>query len=144
MVMEVLTLILKRRVLLSDSFRYHTQCEEIEIINVCFADDLFIFAKGDVELARVILDSLEEFKLTSGLVPSIPKSTAYFCNVPHHVKQAILNIMLFSEGGLPVKYLGVPLISSRFLNKDCKVLVKKAKNRIGDWKKKSLSFAGRL
>ncbi|GJY03648.1 hypothetical protein Tco_0369588 [Tanacetum coccineum] len=144
MVMEVLTLILKRRVHLSDSFRYHKQCEDLAIINVCFADDLFIFARGDVESARVILDSLEEFKLTSGLVSSIPKSTTYFCNVPHHVKQAILNIMPFSKGDLPVKYLGVPLILSWLLNKDCKVLVEKSKNRISDWKNKSLSFAGRL
>ncbi|GJW82457.1 trichome birefringence-like protein 3, partial [Tanacetum coccineum] len=30
------------------------------------------------------------------------------------------------------------------LNRDCKILVEKAKNRIGDWKNKSLSFAGRL
>ncbi|GKD45454.1 hypothetical protein Tco_1270099, partial [Tanacetum coccineum] len=78
------------------------------------------------------------------LVPSIPKSTAFFCNVPNHVKISILNIMPFAEGNLPVKYLGVPLISSRLLNKDCKVLVEKAKNRIEDWKNKSLSFAGRL
>ncbi|GKB41077.1 hypothetical protein Tco_0886019 [Tanacetum coccineum] len=92
-------------------------------------DDIFIFARGDVESARVILDSFEEFKLTSSLVPSIPKSTAYFCNVLHHIKQAILNIMPFSEVELPVKYLGVPLISSRLLNKDCKILVEKAKNR---------------
>ncbi|GJR83053.1 MACPF domain-containing protein CAD1 [Tanacetum coccineum] len=48
------------------------------------------------------------------------------------------------QGELPVKYLGVPLISSRLLNRDCKVLVEKAKNRIGDWKNKSLSFARRL
>ncbi|GJX08969.1 hypothetical protein Tco_0198828 [Tanacetum coccineum] len=84
LVMEFLTLILKKRV--------------------------------HVESARVIMESLEEFKLTSGLVPS----------------------------ELPVKYLGVPLISSRLLIRDCKVLVEKAKNRIGDWKNKSISFAGRL
>ncbi|GJS42106.1 hypothetical protein Tco_0567149 [Tanacetum coccineum] len=75
-------------------------------------DDLFIFARGDVESARVIMDSLDEFKKTSGL--------------------------------LPVKYLGVPLISLRLLNKDCKILVEKAKNRIEDWKNKSLSLAERL
>nr|GEX57492.1 MACPF domain-containing protein CAD1 [Tanacetum cinerariifolium] len=79
-----------------------------------------------------------------GLVPSIPKGTDYFCNVLNHVKLAILSIMPFSEGELPVKYLGVPLISSRLLNKDCKVLVEKAKNWIGDWKNKSLSFAAKV
>ncbi|GJR53871.1 hypothetical protein Tco_1404392 [Tanacetum coccineum] len=144
LVMEVLTLILKRRVRLSDTFRYHKHCEDLQVINVCFADDLFIFSRGDVDFAKVIMDSLKEFKRTSGLVPNIPKSTTFFCNVLNHVKLAILNIMPFSEGELPVKYLGVPLISSRLLNKDCKILVEKAKNRIGDWKNKSLSFAGRL
>ncbi|GJR24768.1 hypothetical protein Tco_0973295, partial [Tanacetum coccineum] len=103
-----------------------------------------IWSNGDVELARVIMESLDEFKLTSGLVPSIPKSTTFFCNVLNHVKIVILNIMPFSEGELPIKYLGVPLISLRLLNTNCKVLVEKAKNRIGDWKNKSLSFAGRL
>nr|GEW35427.1 hypothetical protein [Tanacetum cinerariifolium] len=75
-------------------------------------DDLFIFARGDVESARVIMEALEEFKSTSGLVLSFPKSTAFFCNVPNHIKLAILNIMPFFEGELPVKYLGIPLISS--------------------------------
>ncbi|GJU34219.1 RNA-directed DNA polymerase, eukaryota, reverse transcriptase zinc-binding domain protein [Tanacetum coccineum] len=107
--MEVLTLILKRRVRHSDNFRFHNHCEELQIINVCFADDLFNFACGDVESAMVIMDSLDEFKRD-----------------------------------LPVKYLGVPLIFLRLLNKDCKILVEKAKNRIGDWKNKSLSFARRL
>ncbi|GJZ37783.1 reverse transcriptase domain, reverse transcriptase zinc-binding domain protein [Tanacetum coccineum] len=102
------------RVRLSDTFRYHNHYEELDIINVCFADDLFIFARGDVELARAIMDSLDELNI----------------------------IMPFSEGELPVKYLGAPLISSRLLNKDCKVLVEKAQNQIGDWKNKSLSFTG--
>nr|GFC19566.1 hypothetical protein [Tanacetum cinerariifolium] len=35
-----------------------------------------------------------------------------------------------SEGTLPVIYLGVPLISLRLFNKDCKFLVENAKNRI--------------
>ncbi|GKA67296.1 putative RNA-directed DNA polymerase, eukaryota, reverse transcriptase zinc-binding domain protein [Tanacetum coccineum] len=143
LVMEILTLILQRRVRTSESFKYHKHCEELSIINVCFADDLFIFAHGDVDSVGVIMASLDEFRKVSGLVPSIPKSTAYFCNVLNHVKMAILNIMPFSEGELSVNYLGVPLISSRLLNRYCKVLVEKERNRIGDWKNKSLSFAGR-
>ncbi|GJX65010.1 hypothetical protein Tco_0299353 [Tanacetum coccineum] len=107
-------------------------------------DDLFIFARGDLDSARVIIESLDEFKNTSGLVSSLAKSMVFFCNVSYHIKVVILDIMPFTEGDLPVKYLGVPLISSRLLNKDCKVLVEKAKNRIEDWKNKSLSFAGRL
>ncbi|GJX60012.1 putative reverse transcriptase domain, reverse transcriptase zinc-binding domain protein [Tanacetum coccineum] len=134
LVMEVLTLII--RVRLSQTFHYHNHCEELQLVNVCIADDLFIFARGDVESAHVIMESLDEFKSTSGLVPSLLKSTAFFCNVCNHVKIAILNIMPFSEGKLLVKYLGVPLISLKLLIRDRKVLVEKATNRIGDWKNK--------
>nr|GEX54718.1 hypothetical protein [Tanacetum cinerariifolium] len=85
------------------------------IVNVCFTDDLFIFFRGEVDLARLIMESLEEFQKSLGLVPSIPKSTVYYCNVRNHVKVAILNIMPFAEGELPVKYLGVPLSCVGFL-----------------------------
>ncbi|GKB12253.1 hypothetical protein Tco_0846176, partial [Tanacetum coccineum] len=59
-------------------------------------------------------------------------------------RRNILDIMPFREGSLPVRYLGVPLISKRLYIKDCLLLIDKAKKRILDWKNKSLSFAGRL
>ncbi|GJY81166.1 protein LAZ1 [Tanacetum coccineum] len=90
----------------------------MELVNICFADDLFIFTRGDVESAWLIMEALDEFKKSSGLVPSIPKSMVYFCNVQNHIKMDILSIMSFAEGTLPVKYLGVPFISSRLLNRD--------------------------
>nr|GEW33814.1 hypothetical protein [Tanacetum cinerariifolium] len=144
LIMESLTLILQRKVRLSNSFRYHKHCEEMQLINVCFADDLFIFAHGDVNSANVIMDSLDEFKRVSTLVPSNPKSTVFFCNVLNHVNLAILYIMPFAKDTLSVKNLGFSLITYRLLNRDCKVLVEKATNRIRDWKNKSLSFAGWL
>ncbi|GJT91068.1 putative reverse transcriptase domain, reverse transcriptase zinc-binding domain protein [Tanacetum coccineum] len=52
--------------------------------------------------------------------------------------------MPFEEGVLPVKYLGVPLISSGLFHKDCKILVERVKIKIEDWKNKSLSFAGEM
>ncbi|GJR66442.1 hypothetical protein Tco_0012507 [Tanacetum coccineum] len=92
----------------------------------------------------IIKEALDEFKNASGLVPSLPKSTAYFCNVLNHVKLSILQILPFEEGKLPVKYLGVPLVSSRLMIRDCNELVDKVQLRIQDWKNKSLSIAGRL
>ncbi|GJW12015.1 hypothetical protein Tco_1577842 [Tanacetum coccineum] len=98
--------------------------EQQRIINLCFADELFLFSRG--------------------LVPSIPKSTTFFCNVPNAIKAYILNSMPFAEGALPVRYLGVPLISSRLLYRDCKILVEKLESRVNDWRNKFLSLAGRL
>ncbi|GJU63652.1 putative RNA-directed DNA polymerase [Tanacetum coccineum] len=112
LVMEVLTLMLQRRVMVSNTFSYHRYCDKLNLINLCFADDLFLFAYGDVDSTRVIKEGLDEFKIASGR--------------------------------LPVKYLGVPLVSSRLMVRDCKELVEKVKNRIHDWRNKSLSMAGRL
>ncbi|GJU34349.1 aspartic peptidase [Tanacetum coccineum] len=53
-------------------------------------DDLFIFARGDVNYARVIMESLDEFKSVSDLVLSLPKSTMFFCNVVNHVNLLFL------------------------------------------------------
>ncbi|GJR99878.1 hypothetical protein Tco_0316387 [Tanacetum coccineum] len=76
-------------------------CSKLELINLCFADDLFLFAYGDVHSASIIKETLDEFKAASGLTPSLPKSTAYFCNVLNHVKVSILQILPFEEGKLP-------------------------------------------
>ena len=43
LVMEILSLILRRRIRESDQFRFHPKCEPLDIINMCFADDLLIF-----------------------------------------------------------------------------------------------------
>lgn len=44
-------------------------------------------------------------------------------------KKAILNILLFVTGKLPVKYLGVPLLAKRLSVKDCGSLIDKIKKK---------------
>ncbi|GKA21091.1 hypothetical protein Tco_0701080 [Tanacetum coccineum] len=135
LVMEIITLMLQRRVRESMVFKYHRYCGKLELINLCFVDDLFLFAHGDVDSAIMIKDALEEFKNVSGLTSSLPKSMAYFCNVLNHTKLSILNVLPFEEGQLPVKYLGVPLVSSRLIFRDCKELIERVQSRVQDWKK---------
>nr|GEX53047.1 zinc knuckle CX2CX4HX4C [Tanacetum cinerariifolium] len=96
-----------------------------------------------LDRASIIKEGLDEFKDASGLTPSLPKSTAYFCNVLNHVKLSILNVLPFEEGHFPVKYLGVLLVSSRLMVRDCRELVEKVQNRVQDWRNKSLSIAGK-
>nr|GEX32372.1 RNA-directed DNA polymerase, eukaryota, reverse transcriptase zinc-binding domain protein [Tanacetum cinerariifolium] len=76
LVMEILTLMLQRQVREYMVFKYHRYCGELELINLCFTDDLFLFAHRDVEFAIMIKDALEEFKNVSGLTSSLPKSRA--------------------------------------------------------------------
>ncbi|XP_022023605.1 uncharacterized protein LOC110923858 [Helianthus annuus] len=144
MVMEILTLILNKAAELDSSFRFHNKCEKQMIINVCFADDLFLFARGDVGSVKVVMRSLKQFEEASGLVPSNAKSTIFYFNVPVLTRTRISSLVPFDERKLPIRYLGVPLLASRLLIKDCKVLVERMSNRINDWKNRFLSFAGRL
>ncbi|GJX04065.1 hypothetical protein Tco_0189981 [Tanacetum coccineum] len=144
LVMEVLTLILHQKVYNSKVCQYHHLFKKQRIINLCFADDLFLFTRGRPSFVDIIMLTLEEFKNVSGSVLSIPKSTSLFCNVLNALKATILNYIPFTEGSLHVKYLGVPLISSRLLYRDCKVLVENLESWIFDWRNKLLSLAGRL
>lgn len=54
MVMEVLTLILKRNISEFDEFKYHAKCDKLKIVNVCFVDDLMLFYHGDIKSVEVI------------------------------------------------------------------------------------------
>ncbi|KAL4557252.1 hypothetical protein LXL04_035425 [Taraxacum kok-saghyz] len=74
----------------------------------------------------------------------MPKSSIFFSNVSIPLRNQICAILPFVVGTLPVRYLGVPLVESRILIRDCKVLVDKVKARVLDWKNKYLSYAGRL
>lgn len=143
-VMEVLTLIMKRKVEDKKEFKYHWGCRSMKLTHLCFADDLLMVCHGDMKLVKIIKEALDEFSSISGLLPNEGKSTLFFGSVDEVEKQGIKDIMGFKEGKLPVRYLGVPLIAKIIGVKDCKILVDKVRSRINDWKNKSLTFAGRL
>ncbi|GKA00674.1 hypothetical protein Tco_0673339 [Tanacetum coccineum] len=107
LVMEVLTLIIHRGVDNAEDFQ------------------------GHLNSIHVIMQALEDFKNMSDLVPSIPKSTAFFCKVLSAVKASIPSSMPFTKGFLPVRYREVPLISSRLLYRDYKVLLEKLETHEG-------------
>ncbi|GJZ24374.1 RNA-directed DNA polymerase, eukaryota, reverse transcriptase zinc-binding domain protein [Tanacetum coccineum] len=124
-VMEVLNLIIQRKITQLGNFRYHTGCEDLKITNLCFADDLLILCNGDCDSVKVIKLALEEFSSVSGLVPNLSKSTMFCSNINEDLKKEILEIVLFVVGKLRVRYLGVPLVTRRLRVKDCKSLVEK-------------------
>ncbi|GKA32262.1 RNA-directed DNA polymerase, eukaryota, reverse transcriptase zinc-binding domain protein [Tanacetum coccineum] len=126
------------------NFEYHTRCEVLKIINLCFADDLLILCNGDCDSVKVIKLALDEFSSVSGLVSNLSKSTMFCSNINEDLKNEILEIVPFVVGKLPVRYLGVPLVTRRLNVKDCRSLIDKVKGKVGDWKNKFLSYAGRM
>ncbi|GJT79796.1 putative reverse transcriptase domain, reverse transcriptase zinc-binding domain protein [Tanacetum coccineum] len=78
-------------------FKGNRGLRQLDLINLCFVDDLFLFTYGDVHSAGIIKEALDEFKNSSGLTPSLPKSTSYICNNVKRGKAKCLG------GGCPPK-----------------------------------------
>lgn len=121
-------------------FSHHPRCTKLDLTHLCFADDLLLFCQVDLQSASVIKDSLDSFSAFSGLMANPDKKLIFQCWAKHNVE----NLFCFKEGTLPIKYLGVSLISTRLTTRDCRPLIEKITNRVESWTSKRLSYAGRL
>ena len=134
LVMEILNLIMVRKADKDRKFQNHFGCKKLKLTHVCFAEDLIMFCHGDKESVNVIKEVIEEFRSISGLKPNYSKSTIIFGSVNEEIKKDILEIVPFKVEKLPVRYLGVPLITRRIGVKDCKCLIDKVRNKVINWK----------
>ncbi|XP_028125748.1 uncharacterized protein LOC114322601 [Camellia sinensis] len=118
--MEILAKILAEKAM-NPLFKFHWKCDKTKIINLCFADDLMIFSRGDASIVKLIMECLKEFSSLSGLIPNPSKSNIYFSGCDMELRAAILEIAKFNEGTLPVRIT----------------------NRVKSWTNRALSYAGR-
>ncbi|XP_074299016.1 uncharacterized protein LOC141630021 [Silene latifolia] len=125
-------------------FKFHPLCSKMKLSHLMFADDLLLFCKGDISSIMVLLRSFATFSYASGLQMSQAKTSSYFNGLQNAVKADILQVVGFSEGHLPFRYLGVPITCGRMKKQDCNVLADKLVERIRDFGTKKLSYAGRL
>ncbi|KAL0291804.1 UNVERIFIED_CONTAM: putative ribonuclease H protein [Sesamum radiatum] len=144
LVMELFHALLKFRIRTDGRFQHHWKCEDLNILNLGFADDVLLFCAGHVESVRSIKNILAEFEDMSGLKVNPNKSSIILSKAVRSERQEILEVLGFQEGSLPIKYLGVPLTASRLTIADCQPLLDKVSSRISGWSHLSLSFAGRV
>ncbi|KAL2230766.1 UNVERIFIED_CONTAM: hypothetical protein Sindi_1671000 [Sesamum indicum] len=168
LVMEVLHLGLSQLIEQDLRFTFHWKCEPARIFQLGFADDLILFCKADKDSVRTIKVGLARFAEWSGLRLNIQKSHLIISRSAQERKEQLLSILGFQEGHLPIRYLGLPLISSRlsisgfqeghlpmrYLGlplissrlsiSDCQPLLSKIETRIAGWEGMSLSYAGRV
>ncbi|GJX38697.1 RNA-directed DNA polymerase, eukaryota, reverse transcriptase zinc-binding domain protein [Tanacetum coccineum] len=78
---------------------------------------------------EVLKDGLMEFSKSSGLVPNMSKSPIFFGSVKEIDKRRILEVIPFSIEKLPMKYLGVPLITKNIGIAECNQLVERVKQK---------------
>jgi hypothetical protein len=142
-VMEYLHRILQQLTKVPD-FNFHSKCEHLNIINLSFADDLLIFTRGDIISVELVMDKLQMFSQSTGLVVNPSKCKVYYGGVDDLVKNNIRAVTSFADGSLPFRYLGVPLTSKKLSIHHYMPLIDRIVERIYSWSAKLLSHAGRL
>ena len=85
-------------------------CGTIAVSHIIFVDDLMVFLKVDKRNARRLKLLLNELTALSGLQINYAKSAIYFGGSTQH-RAWICSHMGLNAGELPVKYLGLPLLS---------------------------------
>lgn len=126
----------------SSNFIHKVQSNKLTHLSI--ADDLMIFVATGLVSINLIKDALDVFKMISGLSVNQSKSEVFFAAVPSTLQSQILSILNFRDSSLPVRYLGMPLISSKLTFQDCVPLIEKITARIRTWTARQLSFSGRL
>ena len=94
-------------------FVYHWRCSKTKLTHLCFADDLLLFCGNSTTSMRTLFHILLEFSSMTGLTPNCSNSNIYIARNNQSFREVALDIFGFLEGELPVRYLGVPLISSK-------------------------------
>ncbi|KAL2225227.1 UNVERIFIED_CONTAM: hypothetical protein Sindi_3023100, partial [Sesamum indicum] len=106
-------------------FTYHWKCESSKVFQMGFADDLLLLCKADLDSIRVFKEGLDWFAELSGLRLNVQKSHLIISRSAQNLKDQMLDFLGFQEGHLPMRYLGLPLISSRLTISDCQPLISK-------------------
>ncbi|XP_062099748.1 uncharacterized protein LOC133805584 [Humulus lupulus] len=71
------------------------------------------------------------------------KSRVYFGGLADREVKQLLNRLQFKEGCFPLRYLGVPLRTTKWKAGDCALIIKKIQLKLHNWSSHHLSFAGR-
>ena len=125
-------------------FELHPSCQSIALTHLCFADNLMVFVEGTKESIEGALSVFDEFATWSGLSISLEKSTVYMAGISAGDKRMILTDFFFEEGELPIRYLGLPLMTQAMRKQDYLPLLENIRCRITTWTSRCLSYARRL
>ena len=119
MVMEVLSRMLNRP---PPSYQFHRHCEKVSLTHLTFANDLMIFCAADDSTLSFINETIRKFGDLSGLFTNLSKISMFVVGVNSDDVYRLTTSLGFVLRHLPVRYLGLPLLSGRLRPTDCALL----------------------
>ncbi|XP_071923108.1 uncharacterized protein [Coffea arabica] len=114
----------------SFGYNFHPRCAKFQISHISFADDLFILVAATQQSMLTIKATLEEFSAMSGLNPNLAKFELYMSSGNDQLGMAFSSLIGMPLGRLLVKYLGIPLVSTKLTSVDCQPILDKILRRI--------------
>lgn len=72
LVMEYLTRLLKQ-LKHNPNFKYHPRCGKLNLVHICFADDLIMCCKADRSSIKAMLQAFDHFSEITGLEVNLEK-----------------------------------------------------------------------
>ncbi|XP_075109196.1 uncharacterized protein LOC142180987 [Nicotiana tabacum] len=109
---------------------YHPRCSKLNLIHICFTDDLLLCCRADKISILLMLQAFNHFSEVSGLKANMEKSSLHIAGVSNEFKQQIIQEMGFATGEIPFRYLSVPLSSRKITVHQCLPLVEKMITRL--------------
>ncbi|XP_039017898.1 uncharacterized protein LOC120149046 [Hibiscus syriacus] len=113
--------------------RFHPKCKRVSLTHLSFADELLIFCYGDESSILGVVEVLEIFYDLSGLQLNTGKYELFACGVQNDILSRMLAVTGFKLGRLPVRYLGVPLVTRKLAVKDCIPLIDNIRSKLNIW-----------
>ncbi|KAL6216407.1 hypothetical protein ACLB2K_009630 [Fragaria x ananassa] len=121
-----------------------TSLKRVKVSNLLFADDCLIFARASPKAAGYVNKVLSKFAAASGQKINLDKSSLYFSkNTSTATRTNLFNILGIKHKSTIGKYLEINNIVFWNDPSNTKDLLLKISNRLGGWKKATLSRAGR-
>ena len=125
-------------------FYYHPRCCSLGISHIIFAHDLFVLAGATPRYLTAIKADLVWVWRIIRLRPNLQKSNLFFAGVDEAERGQLCDILGIQEGWLPLRYLGLPLISTKLDAAAHKNFLDEMMSKIKSWSTKTLSYAGRV
>lgn len=114
------------------------------ISHLLFADDSFVFCRANVTECHILKDILATYKRVSGQEINFHKSGIFFSNNSNRGTRGMIQHALgISKCASEGKYLGTALILKRKSSESFHDVLARVMTKIGGWKEKYLSQAGR-
>lgn len=112
------------------NFKFRRRCQAQKITHLYFVNDLMVFSKVDRMSLKLIKEALDNFQDWFNIQANFFNSYIFMVGMRNDELIDLASIIGYDIGSLSIKYLRVPLITSKLRSKNCKPLINRILERI--------------